>query len=298
MLQVATVKSCLQWAESELMETSPTPLLDGQVILCHLLQLNSLGLFMAHSDPVSAETLTQFEQLIEERKNGKPVAYLTGIKEFMGLDFKVSESVLIPRPDTEVLVEAVLNTVLQPSDSVPSIDSVPFVLDLCTGSGAIAISILHFKPTWLGMGVDLSKEALTVAHSNRTLHDQDHRLALVEWDVCAESLVEGLEGQVDVLVSNPPYIPKHEMETLPTSVIAYEPTMALYGGVDGLDFYRKIADDGVKYLRHHGQLFFEVGHDQGEAVCTILEARGYENIRTYEDLQGFHRVVAGEWNRA
>lgn len=302
-----TVKDLLAWGNATLEAESPTPLLDAQLILGHLSGMDRLALFMGANREMPQDIIVEYEKHIEERHSGRPIAYIVGHQEFMGLDFKVSESVLIPRPDTEILVEAVLESEvvrgrealpLSVCDSEPTPTRWPMLLDLCTGSGAIAISLLYNMQEWHGVAVDLSPEALAVAEYNRdSILGGSTRLEIVEGDVFtftdAFNFIDAYKEKFDVVVSNPPYIPVADMETLPVSVRDHEPHMALDGGMDGLDFYRKIVADGVQYLRRGGLMAVEVGHDQANDVSRLMCEAGYEGIRTYKDLQGFERVVAG-----
>ena len=198
----------------------------------------------------------------------------------MGLTFKVNEHVLIPRQDTEVLVEEALNYVRSGMD----------ILDVCTGSGCILLSVLKLgekkcRGILHGTGVDLSREALQVAEENAgRLH--------VEATFLHSDLFAEVQGQYDMILSNPPYIEKAVVETLEEEVRIHEPRMALDGGEDGLDFYRKITAESVQYLRKGGRLLFEIGYDQGEAVSALMKEH-FAEVRVIQDLAGLDRVVSG-----
>lgn len=208
-----------------------------------------------------------------------PLQHITGVQEFMGLEFQVNEHVLIPRQDTEVLVETVLRTLKQGMK----------VLDMCTGSGCILISLLKLSEGIIGTGVDISEEALKVAEKNRSKIN-------VEAKWLQSDLYENVTGTYDVIVSNPPYIRTKVIEELKEEVKLHDPFIALDGKEDGLYFYRKIVEKSTEYLSKGGKLFFEIGHDQGESVKTLMEEAGFSKVNVKKDLAGLDRVVFGEYN--
>ena len=225
---------------------------------------------------VEPEILTEYERVLEKRAEHIPLQYITGEQEFMGMKFKVNSNVLIPRQDTEVLVEEVLKE-LEPDMEV---------LDLCTGSGCILLSILKNAPTVRGTGSDVSKQAILVAKENAKLHGLE-----AEW--VRGNLFDNVSGCFDVIVSNPPYIPQGQIPALMPEVQLFEPLQALDGGEDGLDFYRKIAALAPDYLKEGGLLFFEIGCDQAEDVERIMEEQGFAELSVVKDLAGLDRVVWG-----
>ena len=196
----------------------------------------------------------------------------------MGLEFKVNENVLIPRQDTEILVEEALRELHDGMD----------ILDLCTGSGCILISLLRYSNDCTGLGVDLSEGALAVAEENAEKLLSDRQIRFLKSD-----LFEGVNGVYDRIVSNPPYIPSNVIETLMPEVKEHEPLQALDGGGDGLYFYRKITEQCGNYLKPGGMLYFEIGYDQGEAVSGLLSKAGFREIRVVKDYGGLDRVVSG-----
>ena len=221
----------------------------------------------------------QYERLLEiaaKRCERIPLQYLTGQQEFMGLDFKVTPDVLIPRQDTEILVETALNY-LRPGMKV---------LDLCTGSGCIAVSLKHFQPKIQMTAADISEPALKVAAFNSDKNQTE--ICFLQSD-----LFEKIEEKFDMIVSNPPYIPSGVIETLMPEVRNYEPRKALDGALDGLHFYREIAKEGIRYLKEDGILIFEIGCDQGGSVSEILNRKGFTEILVLKDLAGLDRVVIG-----
>ena len=201
--------------------------------------------------------------------------YLTGSTEFMGLPFFVNESVLIPRQDTEVLVETAL-AMMKPECRL---------LDMCTGSGCILLSLAKLGTVAEGVGVDISEGALKVAERNR------ENLGLPQVRLVHSNLFESVEGVFDMIVSNPPYIPTEDIEDLMREVRDHEPHLALDGSKDGLLFYRKLAEESGRYLVPGGSLLFEIGYDQGEAVSQLLDQAGFKDIHVKKDLAGLDRVV-------
>ncbi len=217
----------------------------------------------------------KYLELINKRTMHVPLQHLTGSQEFMGYTFRVNEHVLIPRQDTEILVEEALKYVR------PGME----ILDLCTGSGCILLSILKKVPGVLGYGTDISENALQVAGWNQEHLKTSARL----WK---SDLFEQIEGKFDCILSNPPYIPSDVVDTLMEEVRDYEPRIALDGKEDGLYYYRKITEQSPEYLKQGGMLFLEIGYDQAEAVMTLME-RKFTQVRMIRDLSGCDRVVYG-----
>lgn len=233
--------------------------------------------YLAYPDEIiSHDQEEQYRASLVKRERRIPLQQITGEQEFMGLSFYVNEHVLIPRQDTEILVEETAKFLR---------DGMQF-LDLCTGSGCILLSLLHLKPGVEGTGVDLSPEALKVAEKNR--ERLGAKAALIQSD-----LFDKKEGAFDVIVSNPPYIKRAEIETLMDEVRLHEPYMALDGHEDGLYFYREIAEEAPKYLRAGGGLFLEIGCDQGACVAELLRQQGFADVKVVKDLAGLDRVVEG-----
>lgn len=265
-----------------------TPLLDAEVILCHVMKKDRWYLYTNRNDDLTEAQIEIFFRLIEKRLMGVPVQYIVGNQEFMGLDFLVKEGVLIPRPDTEILVEAVIEWAKNRKNKDVTI------VDLGTGSGAITVSLAKYIEKSFVYSVDISKEALCVAKKNAESNGVLEKICFCNGDLLEPLKNKNLQRELDILVSNPPYIPREEIEGLQVEVAKYEPKLALDGGVDGLDFYRKIINEGNIYLRKGGLIALEVGHDQGEDVKQIMEAKGcYENIEKIKDLAGIERVVIG-----
>lgn len=248
---------------------------------------------LVHGDRAVSETeYARYVSLIDRRAAHVPLQYLTGEQEFMGLTFLVNEDVLVPRQDTEVLVEEVMRNL---HDGMR-------ILDMCTGSGCILLSLLYYSNDCMGVGVDLSSRALAVAEKNyeRLCRERPGMEAVfLEGDLfealaVGESLrAESTEGKYDMIVSNPPYIETAVIPTLMPEVCEHEPLVALDGGADGLIFYRRIAQKAGDYLNGGGMLFFEIGCGQAEHVAEIMEQAGFREIEVVKDFAGLNRVVYG-----
>lgn len=251
--------------------------IDAWLLLEMVAKIDRSFYFTHTNEEVDPEVLTEYERVVEKRAEHVPLQYITGEQEFMGMIFKVNSNVLIPRQDTETLVEETLK-VIEPQMEV---------LDLCTGSGCILLSILKNAPTVKGTGSDVSKQALLVAKENAKLHN-------LEADWVRGNLFDNIIGQFDVIVSNPPYIAQTEIPSLMPEVAQFEPIQALDGGPDGLDFYRRITEEAPKYLKENGYLFFEIGCDQGAAVQQLMTAAGFKDVAVIKDLAGNDRVVKGQ----
>lgn len=250
--------------------------LDARLLLEDVCGTNRNTLLAHPEYEVPEEQYRRYQDVIHRRKKHVPLQYITGVQDFMGLNFKVSEKVLIPRQDTEVLVEEVMKHL---HDGMS-------VLDMCTGSGCILLSLLHYSNDCAGTGADISNEALKIAQENAE--------ALQLKPVLLQSnLFEQIEGSFDVIVSNPPYIESAVMETLMPEVRDNEPWIALDGGADGLYFYNKIIEESKKFLNGGGHLFFEIGCNQAEAVSKKMILEGYQDVTVKKDFSGLDRVVYG-----
>lgn len=227
-------------------------------------------------EAISPEQERQYREALARRAQRIPLQQITGEQEFMGLSFLINEHVLIPRQDTEILVE----------ETAKFLQDGMRYLDLCTGSGCILLSLKTLRPGAEGEGADLSPEALKVAGKNR------ERLGL-EARLTESDLFDKIEGTFDVIVSNPPYIKREEIESLMDEVRLHEPYMALDGHEDGLYFYRRIVEEAPGYLRKGGGLFLEIGWDQGESVSELLRQQGFSDVKVVKDLAGLDRVVEG-----
>ena len=264
-----------------------TARLDAWYLLEHVCHITRQYYYLHDGESLKDEEQQEYELAIRKRAERVPLQYITGEQEFMGMTFKVNPSVLIPRQDTEILVEEILK-LCKPEDRV---------LDLCTGSGCILLSIVKLAAELkgcreiTGTGVDLSEKALKIAQENRRNLGLEQTTALLQSD-----LFERVNGTYDMIVSNPPYIASEVIATLSEEVKDHEPMMALDGGTDGLDFYRIMIEKSPAYLAPKGMLFFEIGYDQGASVSQLME-KDFENIHVIQDLAGLDRVVSGCYRR-
>ncbi len=279
-----TIKDIIINYSQKLEHLSDTPRLDVEILLEKALgDVDSLYIRLNLNKEVTQDEFNLFNKLIEDRLKGRPIAYIVGNREFMGLDFYVQEGVLIPRPDTEALVEEVIEI----CDGKEGLN----VLDIGTGSGAITVSLAKYLKNPKVKSFDISEIALEIGKKNAINNNVDDKIDFIKSDLF--SAIKDMDIQFDVIVSNPPYIPKKDIETLHTQVKDYEPYNALEGGEDGLDFYRDITKQSIDYLKQNGVLAYEVGHDQAQDVAKIMQDNGYTNIYTKKDLQGIDRVVIG-----
>lgn len=288
------IRDVIQEYTEILKDKSPTSRLDVELLLCEVLDLERIGLMMRYQDEISGQDMEKFSMLFEKRNSGMPIAYILNRKEFMGYDFYVDENVLIPRPDTEVLVEELVEKIISINEEKIN------VLDMCSGSGAISISSYLIskerEKSNLNMyGVDISEKAIEVSKKNAKKLGADNIKFIVS-DLFNSEEIGFLRGNIDIIASNPPYIREEIIPTLDTDVKDFEPMLALSGGDDGLVFYRKITEESTSYLKAGGYLIFEVGHDQAEDVSKIMMENGFSNIYTKSDIQGFERVVVGRLN--
>lgn len=279
-----TIRDIIIKYSQELENISDTPRLDVEILLEKALgNVDSLYIRLNLNKELTQEQEDLFNIFIQDRLKGRPVAYIVGNREFMGLDFYVQEGVLIPRPDTEPLVEELIELCREKENLS--------ILDIGTGSGAITISLAKYLNTSKVKSFDISDIALEVGKKNAISNEVDDRVEFIKSDLF--SSIENKSIQFDVIVSNPPYIPKKDIETLHIQVKDYEPYTALEGGEDGLDFYRSITEQSRMYLKENGILAYEVGHDQAQDVAEIMKSNGYTKIYTKKDLQGIDRVVIG-----
>ncbi len=262
---------------------SPAVEFDVKRLLDYYCQVSSLDLIINKDKEIQPEKAEAYLQAIATRATGLPVQYITHEQEFMGLSFYVDERVLIPRGETELLVTKVLELLEKRPPSI--------VMDIGVGSGAICVSVAKLGNPKKVYGIDISKDAIDVATRNASEVKVLDKLTFIQSDVLND-VPEDLQAGIDILISNPPYIPPEEMAELHEDV-KKEPELALYGGADGLDFYRRITDDGWAFLKEDGILVYEVGHDQGERVKSLMLDKGFSRVEFIEDYQGFKRVVIG-----
>lgn len=278
--KIWTVGAILNWTGQYFRDKGlDSPRLDAEVLLSSVLKKDRIFLYVHFDEPLMAEELAAYKALIKRRVAREPVAYILGHREFMKLDFKVDRSVLVPRPDTEILVQAVL-------DRLP--EGGQRVADIGTGSGAIAISLAYYRPELRVTATDISAAALAVAGENAAALGVTERVEFAEGN-----LLEPLTGKYAAVVSNPPYVSKADMEALMPEVKNWEPHGALYGGPDGLDFYRQLAKESGNYLEPGGLIALEVGLGEAALAAGMLEENGFSEIEIKRDYAGIERVVMG-----
>ena len=280
---MATIQDLLMFGKTELEKSgNEYAKYERKVLLEEVLGCNYMYMLMNGSEEVSEEKEQCYKELIEKRCNHFPLQYILGCAHFMDYTFFVNEHVLIPRNDTEVLVECANEILDQEEWSGKS----PKVLDLCCGSGCIGISLkLYHKEIDLSLS-DLSADALEVTKKNLEGHD-------ITAKVLCGDLFESFEEQADMIVCNPPYIERDVIPTLMPEVKEFEPMKALDGGADGLDFYRRIIEEASKYLTEKGWLVFEIGYNQGNAVKEQMQQAGFCDVVVKKDYAGLDRVVYG-----
>ena len=250
---------------------------DAWLLMEMVCKIDKTFYYVHMDEEIPVDEMKEYESVLKKRAERVPLQYITGEQEFMGLTFYVNSNVLIPRQDTETLVEEALNLAKAGMR----------ILDMCTGSGCIIISILKNKSDVKGMGCDISKQALIVAKENAKLNNVNVAFEYSD-------LFENIEGKFDMIVSNPPYIRSAEIPSLMPEVAQFEPLTALDGSEDGLEFYRRIIKESKNYLNADGYIIFEIGNDQGEAVSNMLTYAGYNNVRVIKDLAHNDRVVCAQ----
>lgn len=277
-----TLKEAYEYGQSQLKKAEIEEYaIDAWYLLEFVTGIDRAAYFLRTNDVITEEQKVLYENCLSKRAEHIPLQHITGVQEFMGLEFRVNEHVLVPRQDTEVLVENVLSH-LQPQMNV---------LDMCTGSGCILISLMKLGKITRGTGVDISEEALGVARANAKRQE-------VEALWIKSDLFENVVDKYDVIVSNPPYIRTAVIEELKEEVKFHDPFLALDGKEDGLYFYRKLIKESPLYLKKGGMLYFEIGHDQGMAVKDMMEQSGFAHVTVKKDLAGLDRVVFGVYNIA
>lgn len=276
------IKQLLQIAVNNLKDNKiEEPILKARLLLAYILDVNKEYIVIHDDDEVEVSKQKEYENGIQKLINYIPLQHITHRQEFMKLNFYVNENVLIPRPDTEILVEEVINFCNK------NVKKAYKILDLCAGSGAIGIAIATYVSNSQVTCVDISKEALEIAKKNAKLNNSSN-IEFIKSD-----MFENVVGKYDIIVSNPPYIKKQVISTL-NKEVQKEPIIALDGGKDGLHFYRVIADKSYNYINNSGMLFLEIGYDQKEEVISLLENKGYKNVYSKKDLNGNNRIIVAE----
>ena len=287
---MVTIGRLLREGAKKLMEADiSTPGLDAEVLLYNLLGVERFYLHMHKEKEVSEGIQKKFRIGIEKRAKHMPIQYIVNRQEFMGLDFWIEEGILIPRGDTEILVEKVID--IYKNNYYPNMVK---IIDIGTGSGAIAVSLAKYIDNCSITAIDICPDALRVAAKNADFHGVNNKITFYLGDLLEPVDRQEEYGTYSFVISNPPYIPKRVIDTLGSGVKGYEPHLALDGGIDGLNFYRKITVNAKKFFKKgSGYLVFEIGHDQGKDVSKILDMNGFINIEVLQDLGGLDRVIVG-----
>jgi release factor glutamine methyltransferase len=282
-----TVGRVLSWASDDFRARSfDSPRLDAELLLCRVLGCDRVRLIVDSARPLTTEELALFRDLIQRRRKAEPIAYILGEREFYGLPFRVDSRVLVPRQDTETLVE----TALRRTERVSQFG---VALDLCTGSGCVAIAFSRMRPTWSVWASDVSTDAIAVARDNA------QRLGAPVIAFRSGDLFSSLDPaqRYTLITANAPYIPNGEIPELPADVRDFEPHLALDGGEDGLRLVRRILEDARTRLQNSGIVALEIGHDQAARVSELMSGLGYTDIERDRDYGGHERVLSGRWER-
>lgn len=279
-----TIGRVLTWAAADFRERGfDSPRLDAELLLGHVLQCDRVRLFIDATRPLVPSELEAYKKLIQRRRKAEPVAYILGVREFFGLSFRVDARVLVPRPDTEILVETALRRTAHRSLFGTAID-------LCTGSGCVAIAFAKQRPTWWIRAADISTEALSVARDNAQRLGALPHLSFHQSDLLSAFAPR---RKLSLITANPPYIPSGELSGLQADVRDFEPHLALDGGPDGLDLVRRLSREAPAHLAPGGVLALEVGHDQAPRTQKILLDEGFVDVESERDYGGHYRVVSG-----
>lgn len=278
-----TIARVLGWAADDFRSRGhDTPRLEAELLLGHVLGLDRVRLIVEHGRPLSTQELGAYRELIKRRRAREPVAYILGQREFYGLSFRVDSRALIPRPDTEALVDVALERTRHRY-------MFGNMLDLCTGSGCVAIAFAKRRPTWRTTGIDLSEGAVALARDNALRLGAAFSASFAVGDLTAPL---PSSARFDLVTANPPYIPTAEVARLDPDIKDFEPQLALDGGADGLDFVRRIVTEAVPRLAPDGVLALEVHYDQAARVAALFESAGLASIERRRDYGGHERVVS------
>jgi release factor glutamine methyltransferase len=277
-----TIARVLGWATDDFKKRSnPSPRLDAELLLTSVLGVDRVRLVIDSERRLNDVELARYRSLIVRRRLGEPIAYILGRREFYGIPFAVDRRALVPRPDTETLVEVALERTRARS-------MYGRALDLCTGSGCVAVAFARARPTWRVTASDVSREAAGLARENALRHGVAFSMRVVEGDLFAP-----LDGErYELITANPPYVPSAELAELAPDIRDFEPRVALDGGSDGLDVVRAVVAGAVAYLEPGGILAVEIGHDQAVRVSQLFERASFREIRVHRDYGGRDRVVS------
>jgi len=282
-----TIIQLINWTTKHLMEKGfENSRLNAEILLAHTLKCNRVKLYLDFDRPLQADELAEFKVLLKRRLNHEPLQYITGQCEFMSLPFTVGPGALIPRPETEMLVELTLEHCKTLVENNPH----PVILDIGAGSGNIAISLAHYNPDCQITAVDISEAALNIARRNAVLNNVESCIQFIQMDIMNCKL-EHLHNYFDIIVSNPPYIDAAGYERLPEEIKAHEPQISLLAGQEGLDFYIHFPDFFIYLLKEKGIAFFEIGELQASSIKQIFNRPEFEPVEIFCDLAGKDRII-------
>ncbi|MDK2804233.1 MAG: release factor glutamine methyltransferase [Peptostreptococcaceae bacterium] len=278
------IKDIINYGVATIKNTE-SPSLEIQMMIAKVIEKDRLYIMLNLEEDIDESKVEIIKTMIDKRKNSYPLQYILGEREFWGMDFKVSEGVLIPRQDTEILIEETLKKL---NDHKHKSNLKGF--EIGVGSGIISITLLKEIETLTMIGVDINDKAIELTKANALKHEVSDRLCILN-----SNLFEKInkENQFDFIISNPPYIETKVIDSLQEDIKQHEPKLALDGGEDGLDFYRAIIEQSKSYISPEGFIAFEIGYNQAEAVKKIFVENGYPNVTIAKDLAGFDRVVIG-----
>jgi release factor glutamine methyltransferase len=283
-MSISIAEAILEGANVLRKAAVPEPRREAGSLAAHVLERDHSFLLTHADDLMQPDRLECFRGLVERRAQGEPLQYITGHQEFFGLDFEVSPDVLIPRPETELLIETALTLIAARDQSIR-------ICDVGTGSGCIAVTLLHELPNARAVALDISQSAIRVASKNAERHGVAPRIEFVVSD-CFEKLPMLTSVPFDLIVSNPPYVADGELSGLQREVRDFEPVTSLISGPDGLSVIRRLLDDGPKFLRPGGHMLFEIGYNQSEAIEKLVSGMGvWQLMQIHQDLQGIPRTV-------
>ncbi|MFA3782054.1 peptide chain release factor N(5)-glutamine methyltransferase [Melioribacteraceae bacterium 4301-Me] len=263
-----------------------SPRINAELLLAEILNCKRLDLYLSFDKPLTENEISKYREWIRRRGKFEPLQYIIGKTEFYGLTFLINKNVLIPRQETEILVETILNDYES--------NGIQKILDIGTGSGNIAIALAKFLPNSHITAVDISTDAITVAKKNAQLNSVDKLIQFIILDITKEGSISQLQSSYDIIVSNPPYIPLNEYKTLQKEITDYEPIYAVTDKENGFRFYKIISNLSQKLLNKYGKLYFEVGKEQAKFVKKIMIENNFKNIKTKKDYLGIERVLTGE----
>ncbi len=285
-----TILSLIQWSENYLTEKRiDSPRLNAELMLAAALNCKRIDLYTRFDKPLVQEELDHYKTLFVRRLNREPLQYILGYADFYGRRFAVRPGVLIPRPETEHIIEAVLEIIKEKEIKSPRI------LDIGTGSGCIAVSLAAEIDDAMLTAIDVSEDTLEIAKQNAVQHLLNGRITFQKVDILDRYVAVPEAGSFDFIAANPPYIPKKEWDSLQDEIRLHEPKHALTDDDDGLTYYKRITGLAPQLLKNDGWLICEIGHDQYESVRMLIESKGAREIRHWNDLSGIKRIIGGNW---